>query len=141
MKVKGTAIGIGLVLACSFAATLQAQDLFVANGNSGTIGEYGLDGRVVNASLITGLNCPVAAAISGGHLFVVNACSGTVGEYTTAGATVNASLITGLGTASGIAISGKHLFVMNVKVGVRRQSWSAFDFRSPRPGTVLGTWE
>lgn len=99
MKVKGTAIGIGLVLACSFAATLQAQDLFVANGNSGTIGEYGLDGRVVNASLITGL-----------------------------------------GTASGIAISGKHLFVMNVKVGVRRQSWSAFDFRSPRPGTVLGTW-
>ena len=117
MKITEMFYGIGLALACSWVATLHAQNLYVANGNSGTIGEYGLDGRIVNASLITGLSGPAAIAISGRHLFVANAGNGTIGEYTTAGATVNASLITGLGTPASIAISGGHLFVLNVRNG------------------------
>jgi hypothetical protein len=109
--------GIALALTCSLAATLKAQNIYVASAGNNTIGEYGLDGRTVNASLITGLSYPAAIAISGGDLFVANAGNGTIGEYTTAGATVNASLITGLGTPASIAISGGHLFVLNVRNG------------------------
>jgi hypothetical protein len=45
------------------AATLKAQNLFVGNYGNNTIGEYGLDGSTVNASLISGLDGPVDIAI------------------------------------------------------------------------------
>lgn len=100
--------GIALAVACGLAATLKAQDIYVANYENGTIGEYGLDGSTINASLISGLDNPNAVAISGNDLFVVNGSG--VGEYTTSGATVNASLIS-VDAPYAIAISGNDLFV------------------------------
>jgi len=101
-KVYG--IGLALALTSGLATTLEAQDMYVESGN-GTIGEYGLDGSVVNASLITGLDFPNSIAISGNDMFVVNYLSGIIGEYTTSGATVNASLITGMWERLGRALS------------------------------------
>lgn len=115
MKTTKKTYGIALALTCSLATALKAQDLYVVNsGNgNGTIGEYGLDGSTVNASLVSGLDYPYAIAISGNDLFVLNLDNETIGEYTTFGATVNASLISLLARADAIAISGNDLFVAN----------------------------
>src|ERR1700723_3275053 len=79
-----------VVLACNLAATLKAQNLYVGSGNgSGIIGEYGLDGSTVNASLISGLSYPGAMTISGNDLFFVNTGGSSICEYTTSGSTVN----------------------------------------------------
>ena len=89
---------MALALTCGLAGTLKAQNLYVENGGGTSIGEYGLDGSVVNASLISGsyaLNAPWGIAISGNNVFVANAGSGTVGEYTTSGATVSRRLLPG----------------------------------------------
>ena len=63
MKAKKIIYRIFLALTCSYAlaATLEAQNLYVGNDGSGTIGEYGLDGSTVNASLITGSSTPIAS--------------------------------------------------------------------------------
>jgi hypothetical protein len=92
---------------------ISGSDLFVANFNTGTVGEYTSSGATVNASLISGLGLPGGMAISGSDLFVTNFLDGTVGEYTTSGATVNAALISGLSSPLGIAVSGSQLFVVN----------------------------
>jgi hypothetical protein len=108
--------GITLVLACGLTATLKAQDIYVANAGSGTIGEYTLSGATVNASLISGLDAPSGIAIWGNDIFVSSLKSGIVGEYTLSGATVNASLITGLVWNYGVAVSGNDLFICNQDV-------------------------
>lgn len=129
MKASKKVCGIVFALSSCLSATLQAQDLYVANYlpySNGTIGEYGLDGSTVNASLINGLNEPDGIAILGGNLFVANVdyspitssspYNGTIGEYTTSGQTVNASLISGfppLLQPFGMVISGNQLFVAN----------------------------
>jgi len=60
MKItKKILFGIALALMCSSSVSLEAQDLYVANYDTGTIGEYGLNGSSVNASLITGSDYPV----------------------------------------------------------------------------------
>ena len=59
MSTRRQVYGIALVLTCSLAATVKAQNLYVGNGGNGTIGEYGLNGSTVNASLISGLDGPV----------------------------------------------------------------------------------
>lgn len=108
MKSTKLTYGIALALTCSLAATLKAQNIYVANGGGTTIGEYRMDGSVVNASVISRLyvlNAPWGITISGNDLFVANSGSGTVGEFTTSGATVNASLVSGLDAPTGIAIS------------------------------------
>lgn len=115
MKATTQICGIALALACCLAATLKAQDIYVINVEANTLGEYGLDGSTVNASLVTsasGLGYPYGIAISGDDVFVANWDNGgTIAEYTTSGATVNASLITGLQYPCGIAIFGNDLFV------------------------------
>ena len=45
MKTIGTICGIALVLTCGLTS-LKAQNLYVVNSGSDTIGEYGLDGSV-----------------------------------------------------------------------------------------------
>jgi hypothetical protein len=116
MKIMKKIYGIALVLTCGLAATLKAQNLYVANiDGGGYIGEYTTCGATINASLITapginGMGNCTAIAISGNDMFVANA-AGTVGEYTLSGATVNASLITGLYLPEGIVVSGTNLFV------------------------------
>ncbi len=91
------------------------SDLFVANQNSGTIGEYTTDGATVNASLVSGLNRPNGIAVSGSDLFVTaNYNGGTIGEYNaTTGAVVNAALVSGLNYPADISVSGPVLFVAN----------------------------
>ena len=116
MKTMKIVFGIALALTFSLAATLKAQDIYVSNGANGTIGEYGLDGSTVNASLISGLNNPYGIAISGNDLFVAR--GDTTFEYTTAGVTVNTSLITRLAQLSSIAVSGNDLFVGDVIRGI-----------------------
>jgi DNA-binding beta-propeller fold protein YncE len=105
MKTTKNILGIALALTCSLAATLKAQNIYVANAGNDTVGEYTAAGATVNASLISGLNGVGGIAISGNDLFVVNEGSGTVGEYGLDGSTVNASLISGLWDPVGIAIS------------------------------------
>jgi MYXO-CTERM domain-containing protein len=116
MKTTKIICGITLTLICNLAATLKAQNIYVEFANfenygSGAIGEYGLNGSTVNASLISGLDDPQGLAISGNDLFFANLAPGYVEEYKTSGATVNASLISGLSGVSGIAISGNNVFV------------------------------
>jgi MYXO-CTERM domain-containing protein len=95
MKTTKIIYGIALALTCSLAATLKAQNIYVASGNpsSGNIGEYTTSGATINASLISDQGWPWGLAISGNDLFVANNGSATVSEYTTSGATVNAALI------------------------------------------------
>src|SRR5215469_15488843 len=112
MKTARIVCRIILALACGLPATLKAQDLFVTSLTGGTIGEYGLDGSTVNASLVSGLGQPLGLAISGNDLFVVNSSGNSIGEYTTSGATVNASLIS-VSSPVNIVISGSDLFVLN----------------------------
>ena len=90
---------------------VSGSNLFIANYNTNSIGEYTTSGATVNASLITGLSGPVGIAVSGSNLFVVNVIDGAIGEYDTSGATLNASLISGLNHPNGIALSGSDLFV------------------------------
>jgi hypothetical protein len=116
-------IFFGTILALTFglAATLKAQNIYVTSYINNTIGEYGLDGSTINASLISGLpNNPVGMAISGNDLFVASFDGGRqgspIGEYTTSGATVNAGLISGpvesggLSGALDVVVSGNNLF-------------------------------
>ena len=105
--------GIALALTCGLVPTIKAQNLDIANAESGTIGEYGLDGSTVNAALISGLDGPSDILISGNDMFVVNQSGGTIGEYTLSGQTINADLISELVRPWGIAISGNDLFVVN----------------------------
>ena len=99
---SGCLVAVLLGLLCGSAA--HADNIFVANNNNGTIGEYTTSGATVNAALIKGLNTPYSIAVSGSNVFVTNWGNGTIGEYTTSGATVNAALITGLNGPNGIAI-------------------------------------
>ena len=95
--------------------TLHAQNLFVVNNGTGSIGEYNaVTGAAINASFITGLNQPNCIAVSGNNLFVQNYGSSSIGEYSAAtGEPINASFITGLNQPDAIAISGNNLFVAN----------------------------
>jgi len=110
-------ITVGLALACGLTATIQGQEIFVVNSGNPTafpqnaaIGEYGLDGSTINASLIPLLGNLWGLAISGNDLFIAN--GDNVSEFTTSGA--SAGGITDLGSANGIAISGNDVFVSNL---------------------------
>jgi DNA-binding beta-propeller fold protein YncE len=108
MKTTKKTFGIALALAGGLAATLPAQDLYVANSGNNTIGEYGPDGRIVNASLITGLGNTAGMAISRNDLFVVGSENDTVDKFdkhTTAGTTVTKFLIIGLNAPTAIAVT------------------------------------
>ncbi len=116
----GASVNASLVTGLSgpIGIAVSGNDLFVTNGNNGTIGEYDANtGATINASLITGLSGPIGIAISGSDLFVTNANNGTIGEYTTSGATINASLITTVHEPWGIAVSGADLFIGDAYTG------------------------
>ncbi len=96
-------LSVVALLAAVSSATSRGQDIYVANTNTGTVGEYTMSGGTVNPSLVTGLFQPAGIAVSGSDVFVSS--GGSVGEYTTSGGTVNASLVTGLNGASFIAVT------------------------------------
>ena len=106
---------------------MSGEDLWVANGGSGTIGEYNATtGAVINAALISGLNEPTAIVVSGGNLWVANYSGGiqlglgnyeggSIGEYNaTTGAAVNADLVDYTGSLQGMAMSGGTLWVTGI---------------------------
>src|SRR5579862_1488116 len=96
---------IALLAALQIGGNLRAQ-IFVTNSGNNTIGEYNLDGSVVNASLVSsGLFAPEGVAVSGSDLFVTSFDGETLGEYTTSGATVNASLVSFTSFPVGVAVS------------------------------------
>jgi DNA-binding beta-propeller fold protein YncE len=110
MKTSKKIYGITLALMCGLAATLKAQNIYVANF-TGSIGEYTTSGQTVNASLISGLGYAQGVVISENSLFVTS--GGTIGEYTTSGAAVNTSLVYQYDMLQGIAILGNELYVVD----------------------------
>jgi len=112
----------GLLAAALSLVSISAThgQVFVANNNNGTIGEYNFDGTPINTSLISlqPLSGPTGLVISGSNLYVITSLTGMIGEYTTSGTTVGASLVSGL-TADqiGIAVSGSNLFITNGDLG------------------------
>jgi hypothetical protein len=99
---------------------VDGSNLFLVDGNAGTIGEYTTSGKTVNANLVTGLGLDQAyggVVVSGSDLFAgVQAYydgAGWVGEYTTAGKTVNAKLVSETGgDVIGVAVSGTDLYFL-----------------------------
>lgn len=104
MKISTKIHGIAIALALGLAGNLKAQDLYIVTLGS-NLGEYGLDGSLVNGLLLDYLAQPWGLVVSGNDIFVASQEKGNIGEYTTSGATINATLITGLGNPTDIAIS------------------------------------
>jgi len=96
-------------------------DVYVANGDTGTIGKYTASGMPVNPLMVSGLNIPVAMAVSGSDLYVTNYVAdvgeNTIGKFTTSGTTVDAALLSGFGIVTGIAASGSDLFITDGTMG------------------------
>lgn len=111
-----------IVLAASAGASLMPEaahgQIYVTNVGTNSIGEYDLDGTIVNPSLVSGLDDPWSLAVSGSNIFVTNGGSGTIGEYTTAGGIVSTSLVLGLNSPNAIAVSGSNFYVINGANGV-----------------------
>ncbi len=112
---------------------LSGNNLFVANYNSGTVGEYTTSGQTINANLITGLDEPQGLTVFDNHLYVTEGGNGTVGEWTTSGDVVNATLITGLNDPVEIVVvpepSSIALAVLGVAVLFRRRIIQAMKSR------------
>jgi DNA-binding beta-propeller fold protein YncE len=85
---------------------VSGTNLFVANANNNTIGEYNAtSGSAINASLVSGyVISPYGIAVSGTNLFVANYGNNTIGEFNaTTGAVINASLVSGVTGPTSIA--------------------------------------
>ncbi|MHB1768504.1 MAG: hypothetical protein ACYCUV_11730, partial [Phycisphaerae bacterium] len=78
---------------------------------------YTTAGRVVNATLVSGLAGPIGIAVSGKDLFVVVGGTGTVGEYTVQGHAVKIALISGLRNPFGLTLVGNKIFVVEERTG------------------------
>ena len=115
MKTMRIIFGFIPALAFGLAGNLKAQDLYVTGFDvddlNTTVGEYGLDGSTLDASLITVRGSPWCTAISGGDLFMAYYSSGIVTEYTTSGHRSYASLFSGVHLACGMAASESDLFI------------------------------
>jgi len=113
-------LGTAVLLAMPRSACAQ---LFVANFNSNTVGEYDANTGAINPNFsIMGLSQPRGLALSDDNLYVANNHSNTVGVYdATTGRAMNASLITGLDGPTSLAISANNLLYVangNNTVGV-----------------------
>jgi DNA-binding beta-propeller fold protein YncE len=112
--ITGATINGSLVSGFLSASDIVASgsDLYVADGETNTIGKFTTAGVTVNAALITGLNDPRGIALSGNgtNLFVVNFDDGSVGQYdAVTGTAVNAALITGLTNAYSIIVAASDI--------------------------------
>jgi hypothetical protein len=68
-----------MALTCGAVVTLKAQDIYVVNRGTSTVGEYGLDGSTINASLISGLDAPYWNRCESGA-GAVRHCAGGLGR-------------------------------------------------------------
>ena len=118
---NGAAINTSLIssgLNSPHAPVISGSHLYIANAGNGTVGEYNLDGSVVNAALISGLTQPSALSVANGYLYVSSlgvggGNLGKVGEYdATTGAAIHAALLSGLaGGPPEIAVVGNDLYM------------------------------
>jgi hypothetical protein len=118
--------------------------IFVSNVLTNSIGEYNMDGTVVNASLINGFGGlgggPYAITALGSDLFVTDGDG--IGEYTTSGATVDRTLVTSFGYSFGIlavpdvtftfALLGFSLIVLALIGGQFPRATRTWTLRQPR---------
>jgi WD40 repeat protein len=91
---------------------LSGDDLFVANGNDGTVGQYDAKtGNVINATFITGLASPSPCGLGrlGNSLFVTDTVGNVLGKYSAK--TGKSSGTVAVTYPYGIAFSGNKLFV------------------------------
>lgn len=112
---NGAVINANLITGLSSPYSIASDasgNLYVGGiGGTGTIGKYGADGSVINASLLSGIKS-FGLAVDGTNLYVAKSTS--VGSYTTAGGTNFVTCIGGLSTVRGIAIDQLgHLYVAN----------------------------
>ncbi len=90
----------------------SGSNLWVSNGDSGTVGLYTTSGTPINPTLISGLSDPYGIAVSGSDLYVLSTFAGTIGKYNaTTGAPEAVPLVSGLPVSYGITVSGSNLFV------------------------------
>jgi hypothetical protein len=101
-------------------ARAAAAQVFVADLDQGTVGEYGFHGVTINTNLISGFSQPTQIALSGSDLFVESGGGTVVGEYTLGNepgtiASSSPQFISGLFTIGlgGLAVTDSDLFVVN----------------------------
>ena len=114
INLRNRALGVALL---GLLALCPAYADFIYVSTRYGIGKYNMDGSVVNASLVTGLNRADGLMLAGSDLYVVNNAYGgnaSVGVYTTNGATVNATLLSlGQTRPASIAQSGANLYIFD----------------------------
>jgi hypothetical protein len=102
-----------LALFCAGLIALPVQSqMLVVNNQSGTVGEYALDGQLINPSFISGVSSPTAIAVADGYVYLALQ-SGVIRKYTTSGVLVNPSLVSGLVGPFGLVVSGGYLYAAN----------------------------
>jgi hypothetical protein len=120
-QMKSNAPFVHLLVCVSVAAAFSAipaaasgAEIFVANEEAGTIGEYDTaTATAINTSLVPGLVYPGEIAVSNGDILVSGWDGGWVDEFTASGTPVNVPLLSGFGFPAGIAVSGDDMFVTN----------------------------
>ena len=102
----------------SLSVAVSGGYIYVGDANTGTIGQYNLDGTVVNNSLITGLSVPTGLIVAGGHIYVADEGLNSVGEYNLDGTAVNLVVNGATGGAIyNLASDGTDLFVTDIGLG------------------------
>jgi len=97
-------------------AIASAQAIYVADANgftsstAGSVGQFNLNGSVVNASLITGIGAPFGLAVTSTDVYYTDNNNGVVGDYSTATMGLNSSLIA-ISEPTGIAVSSPLIYV------------------------------
>jgi sugar lactone lactonase YvrE len=83
--------------------------------DGGTVGEYHLDGGVIDPALFSyaRVYAPRGIAISGSNMFICNYAfghGGSIGAYTTSGGVINRDLISGTTTDGAVAVSDGFIY-------------------------------
>jgi hypothetical protein len=106
-------LAIGTVI-CFFSATgIAHSQIFIANGNTGIIGEYTVAGAAINASLITGVTGAFQLAVQGNDLFVSDTQIVYISEYTTSGSLINPDVLPTAPGGIAFDVVGNDIFLAN----------------------------
>ena len=123
--ITGALLGAGANLNLASGLAISGNDMFVSSYDGGTVGEFGLDGSIINASLLSGLSHPGGLAVSGSGLYVLDDSGQNIGEYGLDGSTINASLINGQfdGNMTEIAVVPEPSSVALAALGISSCVW------------------
>ena len=97
MKTKSLTLPAVLVLAGLTITTASAQNIFVANQNSGKVLEFSPGGTLINASFASGFGGDIVglAIDSSGNLYGAGFNNNTVSKFSPTGTLINASYASG----------------------------------------------